>query len=62
MSNNITKKDNKRESSLLRLLEGVSNSNVKIKEDPELFKVIKAYLTTEIRDDVDRKKILVNFE
>jgi len=46
----------------LRLLEGVSNSNVKIKEDPELYKVIKAYLTTDIRDDVDRKKILVNFE
>jgi len=62
MSNNFTKKDNKRESSLLRLLEGVSNSNVKIKEDPELYKVIKAYLTTDIRDDVDRKKILVNFE
>jgi len=62
MSNNISKKDNKRESSLLRLLEGVSNSNVKIKEDPDLFKVIKAYLTTDIRDDVDRKKILVNFE
>jgi len=62
MSNNISKKDNKRESSLLRLLEGVSNSNVKIKEDPDLFKVIKAYLTADIRDDVDRKKILVNFE